>query len=78
MGATVLATVFTLENRCSFTVWPGTLSANGAAILAEGGFELPPGYSIQFPAPAGSGLAPVVGSMIHERGIASPATVEPE
>ncbi|XP_047326878.1 pathogenesis-related thaumatin-like protein 3.5 [Impatiens glandulifera] len=49
----VFATIFTLENRCSYTVWPGTLSANGAAILAEGGLELPPGSSTQFSAPFG-------------------------
>ncbi|WCJ35298.1 Pathogenesis-related thaumatin superfamily protein [Euphorbia peplus] len=45
------ATVFTLQNLCSYTIWPGTLSGNGAAILGEGGFSLPAGSSIQLQAP---------------------------
>ncbi|GAA0162813.1 hypothetical protein LIER_39477 [Lithospermum erythrorhizon] len=49
----VSATVFTLENSCSFTIWPGTLSGNGMAILGDGGFELAPGATIQLPAPPG-------------------------
>ncbi|CDP07567.1 unnamed protein product [Coffea canephora] len=49
----VSATVFTLQNSCSHTVWPGTLSGNGAAILGDGGFALPPGATIQLSAPAG-------------------------
>ncbi|CBI19642.3 unnamed protein product, partial [Vitis vinifera] len=51
--STVSATVFTLENHCSYTIWPGTLSGNGAAILGNGGFVLPPGASIQLQAPFG-------------------------
>ncbi|KAK4342563.1 hypothetical protein RND71_038379 [Anisodus tanguticus] len=49
---TVSATVFTLQNNCGYTVWPGTLSGNGA-ILGDGGFSLSPGASIQLPAPSG-------------------------
>ncbi|XP_057793927.1 pathogenesis-related protein 5-like [Salvia miltiorrhiza] len=47
------ATVFTLQNSCSYTIWPGTLSGNGAAILGDGGFALTPGATIQLPAPPG-------------------------
>ncbi|GER47926.1 pathogenesis-related thaumatin superfamily protein [Striga asiatica] len=47
------ATVFTLQNGCSYTVWPGTISGNGAALLGDGGFQLPPGASVQLPAPPG-------------------------
>ncbi|EXC07311.1 hypothetical protein L484_021218 [Morus notabilis] len=47
------ATVFTLQNRCGYTVWPGTLSGNGAGNLGDGGFVLPPGESVQFTAPPG-------------------------
>ncbi|KAJ4824496.1 hypothetical protein Tsubulata_026562 [Turnera subulata] len=45
--------MFTLQNQCSSTVWPGTLSGNGAATLGEGGFALTPGSSIQLQAPPG-------------------------
>ncbi|KAF2315934.1 hypothetical protein GH714_040729 [Hevea brasiliensis] len=55
------ATVFTLQNLCSYTIWPGTLSGNGAATLGDGGFVLPPGSSIQFQAPPiGPEVAPPV------------------
>ncbi|CAN1126827.1 Pathogenesis-related thaumatin-like protein 3.5 [Linum perenne] len=47
------ATVFTLLNQCTYTIWPGTLSGNGASLLADGGFQLSPGASLQFPAPPG-------------------------
>ncbi|KAJ7958069.1 Pathogenesis-related thaumatin family protein [Quillaja saponaria] len=53
LGNVASATVFTLQNRCRYTVWPGTLSGNGAAILGEGGFSLAPGSSIQLTAPPG-------------------------
>ncbi|XP_052201296.1 pathogenesis-related protein 5-like isoform X2 [Diospyros lotus] len=53
LGTIVSATVFTLQNRCSYTVWPGTLSGNGAASLGDGGFELAPGATMQLPAPLG-------------------------
>ncbi|XP_002510340.3 pathogenesis-related thaumatin-like protein 3.5 [Ricinus communis] len=45
------ATVFTLQNHCSYMIWPGTLSGNGAGTLGDGGFALPPGSSIQLQAP---------------------------
>ncbi|XP_059636711.1 pathogenesis-related thaumatin-like protein 3.5 [Cornus florida] len=53
LGTTDSATIFTLENHCSYTVWPGTLSGDGAAVLGDGGFTLSPGSSVQFPAPPG-------------------------
>nr|Q5DWG1.1 RecName: Full=Pathogenesis-related thaumatin-like protein 3.5; AltName: Allergen=Cry j 3.5; Flags: Precursor [Cryptomeria japonica]BAD90814.1 thaumatin-like protein [Cryptomeria japonica] len=40
------ATVFTLVNKCSYTVWPGTLSGSGSSVLGEGGFTLAPGQSV--------------------------------
>ncbi|KAK8704510.1 hypothetical protein V6N13_048132 [Hibiscus sabdariffa] len=46
------ATVFTVQNHCSFTVWPGSLSGNDAA-LGNGGFALSPGSSVQLQAPPG-------------------------
>lgn len=53
LGGTTGATIFTLQNRCSYTIWPGTLSGNGAAVLGEGGFSLQPAASIQLQAPPG-------------------------
>ncbi|CAI9116668.1 OLC1v1017876C1 [Oldenlandia corymbosa var. corymbosa] len=47
------ATVFTLKNSCSYTVWPGTLTGDGGAPLGGGGFTLTPGASTQVSAPAG-------------------------
>ncbi|GAV80662.1 Thaumatin domain-containing protein, partial [Cephalotus follicularis] len=52
-GTVVSATSFTLQNLCSYTVWPGTLNGNGIATLGDGGFSLPPGSSTQFSAPPG-------------------------
>ncbi|KAK9054353.1 hypothetical protein SSX86_025431 [Deinandra increscens subsp. villosa] len=49
----VSATVFTLQNSCSYTVWPGTLSGNNGNVLGDGGFSLPPGGSVNFPATPG-------------------------
>ncbi|CAI9771445.1 unnamed protein product [Fraxinus pennsylvanica] len=49
----ISATVFTFQNSCSKTIWPGTLSGNGAAVLGGGGFALAPGESMHFPAPPG-------------------------
>ncbi|KAG8494201.1 hypothetical protein CXB51_011443 [Gossypium anomalum] len=46
------ATSFTLENRCSFTVWPGSLTANGPP-LGDGGFALAPGSSSRLQPPPG-------------------------
>ncbi|PON36461.1 Thaumatin [Parasponia andersonii] len=53
LGNVGYGTVFTLQNRCSYTVWPGTLSGNGAGNLGEGGFVLPPGESVHLTAPPG-------------------------
>ncbi|KAF7137229.1 hypothetical protein RHSIM_Rhsim07G0235500 [Rhododendron simsii] len=50
-GARVSATIVTLENRCSYTIWPGTLSGSNGVVLGSGGFTLFPGTSAQFPAP---------------------------
>ncbi|KAL7117216.1 hypothetical protein ACP275_03G059200 [Erythranthe tilingii] len=49
----VSATVFTLQNSCNYTIWPGTHCGNGAALLGEGGFSLSPGATTQFGAPPG-------------------------
>ncbi|MBA0798088.1 hypothetical protein Gohar_008719 [Gossypium harknessii] len=46
------ATLFTVQNHCSFTIWPASLSGNGAS-LGNGGFELSSGSSAQFQAPPG-------------------------
>ncbi|KAK4746255.1 hypothetical protein SAY87_012567 [Trapa incisa] len=46
-------TVFTIQNQCSYTVWPGTLSGNGGTVLGDGGFELAPGDSVQLTAQPG-------------------------
>ncbi|CAN6448008.1 unnamed protein product [Victoria cruziana] len=53
LGRTASATVFTLSNKCSYTVWPGSLAANGAATLGGGGFVLPPGESVALMAHTG-------------------------
>ncbi|XP_017423472.2 pathogenesis-related protein 5-like [Vigna angularis] len=47
------ATVFSLQNHCSYTVLQGTLSDNGADILGSGGFALQPGSSVHLTAPSG-------------------------
>ncbi|KAG6484709.1 pathogenesis-related thaumatin-like protein 3.5 [Zingiber officinale] len=46
-------TTFTIKNKCPYTVWPGTLSGNGAGLLGGGGFELSPGATASFSAPPG-------------------------
>ncbi|PSS31361.1 Pathogenesis-related protein like [Actinidia chinensis var. chinensis] len=53
LGTTVSATVFTLQNRCTYTVWPGTITGDGGAALGGGGFALAPGASTQLHAPPG-------------------------
>lgn len=47
------ATLFTLQNSCSYPVWPGTLSGNGAAVLGDGGFAMGPGATVHLLAPQG-------------------------
>ncbi|XP_021737326.1 pathogenesis-related protein 5-like [Chenopodium quinoa] len=49
----VSGTIFTLLNTCPYTVWPGTLSGNGPALLGEGSLTLSPGSTIQVNPPAG-------------------------
>ncbi|CAL9226667.1 unnamed protein product [Arabidopsis halleri] len=46
-GATI-----SIVNRCSFTVWPGILSNSGSGDIGTTGFELVPGGSRSFQAPA--------------------------
>ncbi|EEF47377.1 Thaumatin-2 precursor, putative [Ricinus communis] len=47
------AAVFSISNRCNFTIWPGILAGAGKAQLMDGGFELEPGYSVNIQAPQG-------------------------
>ncbi|VVA95318.1 unnamed protein product [Arabis nemorensis] len=51
-GIAVSATLFTLQNSCPYTVWPGILSGNSNT-LGGGGFPLAPGASKQLTAPQG-------------------------
>ncbi|KFK33653.1 hypothetical protein AALP_AA5G041900 [Arabis alpina] len=51
-GIVVSATVFTLQNNCPYTVWPGILSGNSNN-LGDGGFPLTPGASVQLTSPPG-------------------------
>ncbi|XP_077224682.1 pathogenesis-related protein 5-like [Tasmannia lanceolata] len=53
LGNEALATVFILQNSCDFTIWPGTITANGPINLAEGGFTLQPGEFRILNAPPG-------------------------
>ncbi|KAL4649871.1 hypothetical protein ACB092_01G045300 [Castanea dentata] len=46
LGSLASATVFTVQNHCAYTVWPGILSGNGLT-LGNGGFSLGPGSSVQ-------------------------------
>ncbi|CAN6459828.1 unnamed protein product [Victoria cruziana] len=49
----VSATVFTLLNRCPYTIWPGTLTGNGMPLLGNGGFMLTTGQFIGLSVPSG-------------------------
>ncbi|CAM9004273.1 hypothetical protein QQ045_014958 [Rhodiola kirilowii] len=49
-GNGVYGAVFKLENHCSFTVWPGTLTGSGGAI-SDSGSALAPGATAQLQAP---------------------------
>ncbi|XP_019082677.1 PREDICTED: pathogenesis-related protein 5-like [Camelina sativa] len=51
-GIAASAAVFTLQNNCPYTVWPGTLASKGIT-LGDGGFELTQGASKQLTAPDG-------------------------
>ncbi|KAL0325885.1 UNVERIFIED_CONTAM: Thaumatin-like protein 1 [Sesamum radiatum] len=53
MPQTSLGTVFTLVNRCDYTVWPGILSNAGSAGLDTTGFQLPPRATRSFQAQPG-------------------------
>lgn len=46
-------TTFTLRNNCPYPIWPGTLSAKGAAVLGKGGFILQPNVSTSIHGPRG-------------------------
>ncbi|MED6201782.1 hypothetical protein PIB30_098468, partial [Stylosanthes scabra] len=47
------ATVFTLQNRCRNTIWPGILTASGKPQLMDGGVRLRSGQAINITAPKG-------------------------
>uniref|UniRef100_A0A2P2M2M7 Uncharacterized protein MANES_18G030000 n=1 Tax=Rhizophora mucronata TaxID=61149 RepID=A0A2P2M2M7_RHIMU len=51
LGNIASATVFTLQNLCDYTIWPGTLAKSGSPTLGDGGFPLASGSSIQLQAP---------------------------
>ncbi|KAL7158163.1 hypothetical protein ABFS83_02G123700 [Erythranthe nasuta] len=52
LSAGTCTTIFTFTNHCNFTIWPATNSGSGA-VVADGGFVLPPGSTAAFPAPPG-------------------------
>jgi hypothetical protein len=47
------ATIFTLQNKCRNTMWPGILTAAGKPQLIDGGVKLKPGQAINITAPKG-------------------------
>ncbi|KAM6563134.1 hypothetical protein CsatB_023132 [Cannabis sativa] len=47
------ATVFTLENRCKNTIWPGIQSGAGHPQLMDGGLKLRAGQAVNINAPKG-------------------------
>lgn len=47
------AAVFTLENRCKNTIWPGIQPGAGKPQLMGGGLELAPGDSVNITSPKG-------------------------
>ncbi|GAV85684.1 Thaumatin domain-containing protein, partial [Cephalotus follicularis] len=47
------AAIFTLQNRCRETIWPGILATLGKPQLMGGGFRLNPGQTINVGAPTG-------------------------
>lgn len=47
------AATFTIANGCAYTVWPGILANAGSLMLANGGFELASGQSVNIQAPSG-------------------------
>ncbi|KAH6774488.1 Pathogenesis-related thaumatin superfamily protein [Perilla frutescens var. frutescens] len=47
----VRACTFYVSNKCPFPIWPATASNQGHAVVASGGFYLPPGRTRKFQAP---------------------------
>lgn len=47
------AAVFTLENKCRVTIWPGILTAAGKPQLMDGGLQLRPNQTINITSPTG-------------------------
>ncbi|KAL2461290.1 Pathogenesis-related thaumatin superfamily protein [Abeliophyllum distichum] len=47
------AAVFTLQNRCPYTIWPATLPGSGKPVLVNGGFQLGAAQATTIAAPAG-------------------------
>lgn len=47
------AAVFTLENRCRNTIWPGIQAGSGKPLLMNGGLQLRPGQTVNINAPKG-------------------------
>ncbi|XP_006438972.2 pathogenesis-related protein 5 [Citrus clementina] len=47
------AAIFTLENKCKETIWPGILAGSGKPVLMNGGVRLNAGENIKIEAPKG-------------------------
>ncbi|XP_029126131.1 thaumatin-like protein [Cajanus cajan] len=47
------ATVFTFQNRCRDTIWPGVLTGAGIPQIIDDGIEIKPGKAINITAPKG-------------------------
>ncbi|KAF6168290.1 hypothetical protein GIB67_018130 [Kingdonia uniflora] len=47
------ATVFTLQNNCRKTIWPGIQAGSGKELLRNGGLRLKPGEVVSIRAPVG-------------------------
>ncbi|XP_047336256.1 pathogenesis-related thaumatin-like protein 3.5, partial [Impatiens glandulifera] len=45
--------IFTLQNSCNTTIWPGILAGSGPPQLMNGGLQLNPGDSVPIAAPSG-------------------------
>ncbi|WKA05456.1 hypothetical protein VitviT2T_023422 [Vitis vinifera] len=52
-GKGVDAVIFTLQNRCRKTIWPGITPGSGKPQLMDGGLELRPGQSVDINARQG-------------------------
>ncbi|OVA11184.1 Thaumatin [Macleaya cordata] len=53
MHAGVSATIFTFQNKCRNTIWPGIQPGAGKEILRNGGFRLKFGENVSINAPVG-------------------------